>query len=139
MHCISYQAPKSLIKKKKKKKTSSLMHPRTQHIRFQATNQTANRHESSKTLQIRIRHTCHFHRSSLRFYRYLSHQNPSTPLFSQRPRRSDTYQPENPNTKYPMPTKQNLKKKKRKIQNISYYSYKRKINKKSGTLLSPDI
>lgn len=119
------------------------MHPRTQHSKQRTRPQTVT---NPRKLSKGIRHTCHFHRSSLRFYRYLSHQNPSTPLFSQRPRRSDTYQPENPNTQsIQMLTKQNLKKKKKKkeksqkIQNISYETTKRKINKKSGTLLSPDI
>lgn len=109
MYCISYQAPKFLIKKKK---TFSLMHPRTQHSKQRTRPQTVT---NPRKLSKGIRHTCHFHRSSLRFYRYLSHQNPSTPLFSQRPRRSDTYQPENPNTQsIQMLTKQNLKKKKKK-------------------------
>lgn len=85
------------------------MHLRTQHSKQRTRPQTVT---NPRKLSKGIRHTCHFHRSSLRFYRYLSHQNPSTPLFSQRPLWHLSTR-ESKHTKYPNANETELKKKKK--------------------------
>lgn len=139
MYCISYQAPKFLIKKKK-----NLLVNASTHTTFQATNQTANRHESSKTLQ---RYPSHVPFSPV-FTSFLPLSIPSKPIHSLIQSTTASLwhlsTRESKHTKYPNANETELKKKKKKeksqeIQNISYETTKRKINKKSGTLLSPDI
>lgn len=108
MYCISYQAPKFLIKKKK-----NLLVNASTHTTFQATNQTANRHESSKTLQ---RYPSHVPFSPV-FTSFLPLSIPSKPIHSLIQSTTASLwhlsTRESKHTKYPNANETELKKKKK--------------------------
>lgn len=108
MYCISYQAPKFLIKKK------NLLVNASTHTTFQATNQTANRHESSKTLQ---RYPSHVPFSPV-FTSFLPLSIPSKPIHSLIQSTTASLwhlsTRESKHTKYPNANETELKKKKKR-------------------------
>lgn len=108
MYCISYQASKFLIKKK------NLLVNASTHTTFQATNQTANRHESSKTLQ---RYPSHVPFSPV-FTSFLPLSIPSKPIHSLIQSTTASLwhlsTRESKHTKYPNANETELKKKKKR-------------------------
>ena len=146
MHCISYQASKSLIKKKKKKKENLFVNAST-HTTHSIPSNEPDRKPSRILENSPNPYPSHVPFSPV-FTSFLPLSIPSKPIHSLiQSTTASLWHLSTRESKHKIPNaneteskkKKKKKKKTQKIQNISYYSYKRKINKKSGTLLSPDI